>query len=119
MWDVTLNYFIAQDSTLNVTNTAWGNYSNTTLTNCKGRYIAANSDGSTSDIATNIDGARHYGIMTCGSTEETKKCNIYDMAGNVWEWTEEISNDLSNNYYMVRGRKFSRQLQYSTNLLSR
>ena len=105
MWDVTLNYFKAQDNTLDLTNTSWGNYNNTTLTNCKGRYIAfSSSNASTSDIAQNTDGARHYGVMTCGSTEDVKKCNIYDMAGNLWEWTEEIAYDLSNTYYMIRGR---------------
>lgn len=112
MWDVTLNYFKAQDSTLDLKNTAWGNYTDTTLTNCKGRYIAVDSsNGVTSDIAQNTDGARHYGVMTCGSTEDVKKCNIYDMAGNLWEWTEEIAYDLSNDYYMLRGRCLQRQLR--------
>ena len=107
MWDVTLNYFKSQDNTLDLTNTTWGNYNNATLTECKGRYITANSsNGSTADIAQNTDGARHYGIMTTASSEDTKKCNIYDMAGNLWEWTEEIANDLSNNYYMLRGGSF-------------
>ena len=105
MWDVTLNYLKAQDSTLNLASTQWGNYSDSTLTNCKGRYITVNlSNGSTSDATLNSDGARHYGIMTTASSENTKKNNIYDMAGNLWEWTEEISYDLSNNYYMTRGR---------------
>ena len=105
MWDVTLNYFKSNDSSLNLTNFALGNYNNAKLTNCKGRYIQVNSStGSTSDIVLNSDGARHYGIMTTASSENTKKNNIYDMAGNLWEWTEEISYDLSNNYYMTRGR---------------
>ena len=118
MWDVTLNYFKAQDSTLDLTNSAWGNYNNTTLTKCKGRYIAVNSsNGVTSDIIannstnTNADGTRHYGILTTASTEDVKKCNIYDMAGNLWEWTEEIAYDLSNSYYMLRGRWLQRQLR--------
>ena len=105
MWDVTLNYFKSKDSTLDLTNTAWGNYNNSTLTNCKGRYLPVNSsNASTSDAVQNTDGARQYGIMTTAASEDTKKCNIYDMAGNLWEWTEEISNNLSNNYYMIRGR---------------
>ena len=106
MWDVTLNYLKAQDSTLDLVNTSWGNYSNSTLTNCNGRYIIVNlSNGSTSDITPNNDGTRHYGIMTTASSEDTKKNNIYDMAGNLWEWTEEIAYDLSNTYYMLRGRE--------------
>ena len=105
MWDVTLNYFKSQDSSLDLTNSAWGNYNDTTLVNCKGRYITVNSsNGSTSDIVRNADGKSHYGIMTTASSESTKKCNIYDMAGNLWEWTEEIAYDLSNGNYMLRGR---------------
>ena len=106
MWDVILNYFEAQDSTLDVkTNTTWGNYSTTTLTNCKGRYIEANKDsGATSIAIPNTDGKRHNGIMTCGSTEDVKKNNIYDMAGNLWEWTEELGEDVSTNYHIYHGR---------------
>lgn len=105
MWDVTLNYLKSQDDTLDLTNSAWGNYINTTLTNCKGRYIAvSSSNGATSDIVPNSDGARHYGVMTTAASEDTKKCNVYDMAGNLWEWTEEIAYDLSNSNYMLRGR---------------
>ena len=107
MWDVTLNYLKAQDNTLNLANTPWGNYNNTTLTNCKGRYITVNSsNGTTSDIANNTDGTRHYGIITTASSEDTKKNNIYDMAGNLWEWTEELAQDISNNYYILRGGRF-------------
>ena len=107
MWDVTLNYLKSQDNTLNFTSTPWGNYNNTTLTNCKGRYMQVNSNnGSTSDIVQNPDGVRHYGVMTTASSEDAKKYNIYDMAGNLWEWTEELAYDISNNYYMRRGRFF-------------
>ena len=109
MWDVTLNYFKSQDNTLNLTSTPWGNYNNTPLSNCEGRYISVNSsNGSSSDIIQNTDGARHYGIMTTASSEDTKKCNIYDMAGNLWEWTEEIAYyTVPNNYYMLRGGGFN------------
>lgn len=33
----------------------------------------------------------YYEIAT-GSSEYTKKNNIYDLAGNMWEWTTEVSN---------------------------
>ena len=44
--------------------------------------------------------------IATGSIEAYAVNNIYDMAGNLWEWTEEIANDLSNNYYMLRGGSF-------------
>ena len=107
MWDVTLNYFKSQDSSLDLISTKWGNYNNTILTKCKGRYISVDSNnGTTSDAVQNSDGARHYGVMTTAASEGTKKNNIYDMAGNLWEWTEELAYDMSNNYYIIRGRFF-------------
>ena len=108
MWDVVLNYLKSQDSTLNLVSTPWGNYNNTILTNCKGRYITVNSsNGSTSDITSNSDETRHYGVMTTASSEDTKKNNIYDMAGNLWEWTEELAVDMSNSYYTMRSGGFN------------
>ena len=107
MWDVTLNYFKSQDSTLDLNKSDWGNYNNSILTDCKGRYIAVTDNGITSDITINNNGVTHYGIMTTAASENTKKCNVYDMAGNLWEWTAEITYDLSNNYFMNRGGCFA------------
>lgn len=107
MWDVTLNYLKSQNSSLNLTNSDWGNYINSTLTECKGRYLTVNSsNGSTSDIVLNSDGARHYGIMTTAASEDTKKNNIYDMAGNVWEWIQEMVYSNTTESYILRGGSY-------------
>ncbi len=31
------------------------------------------------------------GLKNTGKTEADKVCNIFDMAGNLWEWTTEYS----------------------------
>ena len=56
---------------------SWGNYYNATFT-------YTNSSGGTS---TKNSGSRV--IIPTGSTEYTKANNIYDLAGNVWDWTME------------------------------
>ena len=48
-----------------------------------------------------------YGIKTTAISEGTKQKNIYDVAGNLWEWTQEtayINNTLES--YMLRGGSF-------------
>ena len=57
--------------------TSWGNYVDATFT-------YTNSSGSTVTKNQN-SGTR----IPTGSTEYTKANNIYDLAGNVWDWTME------------------------------
>ncbi|MCI8346156.1 MAG: formylglycine-generating enzyme family protein [Clostridia bacterium] len=64
-------------------------------------------------ISTN-SGTNSYVILTTGSTEQVKKMNLYDVAGNLWEWTTEVAylNDINYarninyNTYMLRGGGF-------------
>ena len=72
--------------------TSWGNYRNTTFT-------YTNSSGVTS-TKNSGSGLR----IPTGSTEYTKANNIYDLAGNVYDWTmEALSTDgrvsRGGNYY--------------------
>ena len=68
--------------------TSWGNYYNATFT-------YTNSSGS---IVTKYPGSR-ISIPT-GSAEYTKVNNIYDLAGNVWDWTMDAYNT---SYRVYRG----------------
>ena len=69
-WDTTLQWLVdsgnKQSSDINVDSTSWGNYSNDSFSRgAKGKYT--------------------------GAYEEAKSNNIYDLAGNNWEWTQERS----------------------------
>ena len=101
-WDLVLKYIESQktytedgtlmDQTLIKSNsTKWGNYSNATfkVTNINAKY-------SEDDEATYIqvqDGGyqkpNSSRILTTGATERNSVAGIYDLAGNMYEWTLE------------------------------
>ena len=80
-WDRTLIWLIETENKTKEEickdSTSWGNYVNATF-----EYINSNGDIVTKDIGKGT-------IIPTGSTEYTKANNIYDLAGNVWDWTME------------------------------
>ena len=64
-------------------NSAWRNY-NTALANCVTYANGISTKVSTTDINYSI-------LLTTGASDTCKKMNIYDLAGNVWEWTLEYT----------------------------
>ena len=97
LWDETLQWLLESgaqiqngeggsreitESDINDDSTKWGNYSNAT-------FEYRNTSGGTS---TKNEGSETR--IPTGSTEYTKANNIYDLAGNVIDWTlEALSND--------------------------
>ena len=79
-WDVKMNWLISSGAKtsdeVNKDSSTWGNYSN---------YNTANNY---------TEGTTGYeknagSLQNTGSSENWKANNIYDLAGNVWEWTQE------------------------------
>ena len=79
-WDVTMNWLISSGAKtsdeVNKDSSTWGNYRN---------YNTANNY---------TEGTTGYeknagSLQNTGSSENWKANNIYDLAGNVWEWTQE------------------------------
>lgn len=100
--------FIADGDDTVVTNSDWGNYTNgnVTYTESKGRYATVNSsNGAMSSAFTKSNGKYNYGIKTTAISEDVKKKNLYDVAGNLWEWTQEASYGTAESY-MRRGGSF-------------
>lgn len=83
-WDTTMKWI--QNSGKNISNSsAWGNYIN-------------------SSSPANITG---FGVkQTSGYSEYWKAKNIYDLAGNLWEWTNESVAILNPGMFMHRGGCF-------------
>ena len=83
-WDTTTNtaqYYIKQNST------SWGNYNNSTFTINSAKAKEYNYSNKSCD---DITGEKTSSmLLTTGASEQNKKMNIYDFAGNEEEWTLE------------------------------
>ena len=90
LWDETLQWLVDSGNKMYAEmkdSTSWGNYSNSTF------EYKTNTSEST---ATKSKNSKE--IIPSGSTEYSKANNIYDMAGNVWEWTLEGNNYADRSY---------------------
>lgn len=107
LWDETLDWIVSSGATnsegttltyqlVGSNSTTFGNYYNATF-----NYIAKDAEMPT---ATETKAISTSTRIPAGSAEYTKTNNIYDMAGNVWEWTTEA---YSTNIRVCRGGSFN------------
>ena len=107
LWDETLDWIVSSGATnsegttltyqlVGSNSTTFGNYYNATF-----NYIAKDAEMPT---ATETKAISTSTRIPAGSAEYTKTNNIYDMAGNVWEWTTEANSTYGRVY---RGGNYS------------
>lgn len=86
-WDAMLRFIVSDVNNVN-NSLRWGNYSTSEL-----NYTDANGNTYTKQSG-------EVRLLKTGASEETKAKNIYDIAGNAYEWTMETSG---NTVRVVRG----------------
>ena len=102
LWDEALEWLVKSGATISdgttltyqlmKNSTTWGNYNNATF-----NYIAANAE---TPLMTETKAQSTSTRIPAGSAEYTKANNVYDMAGNVLDWTTEAN---STNCRVYRG----------------
>ena len=108
-WDSMLDFI--KDSEHSVTDsTKWGNYSNSeTFEITRGAYAVYNNNtlGSFNNVGSKYSKMKNTSILlTTGATERNCSKNIYDVAGNCFEWTTE---SYSSSGRVCRGRPLQRR----------
>ena len=107
LWDEALEWLVKSCATISdgttltyqlvsSNSTTWGNYYDATF-----NYIAANAE---TPLMTETKAKSTSTRIPAGSAEYTKVNNVYDMAGNVFEWTTEAN---STGFRVYRGGSYS------------
>ena len=97
-WDLVCKYLEVKSTlttaNINADSSTWGNYSNAKRTISSDKAKQTTNSGSTWTAITGEKPASSV-LLTTGASEETNKMNIYDFAGNEWEWTLEKASSSS------------------------
>ena len=122
-WDIMLQYIASSSEYTSSGN--WGNYNDSSITLNRGYYTNVNSSGTTDGFKAvtsgQVSGTRatnyNYVLLSTGASDAAKRKNIYDVAGNLWEWTTEASyatnyknysnTNFDENTHMIRGGSFN------------
>ena len=115
MWDVMLNVMNAKVGCNLSSCKEWGNYLDTEWTISRGLYCettASTGHGAwkKASIDSNYKKEKNArAIFSTASNSSFEKYHIYDVAGNLWEWTEEMAVNNDNTIiesYILRGGSF-------------
>ena len=105
-WDLVCKFLEVKGklatANINSDSSTWGNYSNVTRTISSDKAKQSTDYGNTWTAITGTKPASIV-LLTTGASDETNKMNLYDFAGNEYEWTLEHATSNSNSPCAVRG----------------
>ena len=121
-WDTIVNWMESKNPGIAMDSTNYGNFLNSSLSITNGLYAVYRYDytskgwyswpskytkGTIEIPAREQSGVVPLYELATGSTDDTKVLNVYDMAGNMWEWTTESREYNEETVYIVyRGGRF-------------
>lgn len=118
-WDLVCRFLeeksILSQEDINSNSTSWGNYLNSSLMLNRGKYnidpsnlvnkwiIFSQNTENHVMLSKTSNNETYSQLLTTGASEETNIANIYDFAGNLWEFTLEYATSLDNYKSSCRG----------------
>jgi len=105
-WDTIMKWL--QNEGINVTNSvSWGNYTESSISlRNKNKYKYVCNFGTEEWLSASKKDSNQSMLIKTGASDATKAKNIYDLAGNLYEWTDEYHNSIYQ-YRIARGGAFS------------
>ena len=114
MWDVMINVMNKKTNCNLSSSGDWGNYRDKEWTISRGSYCEVNSSGGHSSWQTISTGDTYKkengssAIFSTASNSSFEKYHLYDVASNLWEWTQEMAfYNNSDESFMLRGGCFN------------
>ena len=121
-WDLVLKYLEMKGTAqadLKTNSTNWGNYNNNlwNITNENSKYAPNGSEWTSG--AYGVKDSNKDILLSTGASDTFSKQGVYDLAGNVYEWTLEYTSDSSNpcsyrgGFYLNTGRNTPAAYRYN------